>query len=116
MLPSFYQTNGDNGLWVFVLVTLIMGGAAAWTTGKAVAQTWRPPALLAFYGALLAFAVRFFQYALFEQPLLAVNNLAADYAVLVAIAAGGFLHARRRQMARQYPWLAASRAGSSRRP
>ena len=39
---SFYDT-GDNGLWIFLLVTVLMGGSAARATGSAIASTWRPP-------------------------------------------------------------------------
>ena len=30
------------GLFTFILITLILGGAGAWATGRAVAKTWRP--------------------------------------------------------------------------
>ena len=39
---SFYDT-GDNGLWIFLLVTVLIGGSAARATGAAIASTWRPP-------------------------------------------------------------------------
>jgi hypothetical protein len=39
---GIYET-GDNGLWIFLLVTVLMGGSAARATGAAIASTWRPP-------------------------------------------------------------------------
>ena len=33
---------GDNGLWVFILVTCVLGGTGALVSGRAMAQTWRP--------------------------------------------------------------------------
>ena len=36
------------------LLTLVLGGVGAWATGRAMAQTWRPLAMLALYMILLA--------------------------------------------------------------
>jgi hypothetical protein len=60
----------EGSLGVFVLVTVLMGGLAAWLTGRAIAQTWRPFWHLLIYIALLGAAVRFVHFALFEEPLL----------------------------------------------
>jgi hypothetical protein len=38
----FQLYAGDNLLLTFPLVTLGMGGAAAYLSGRAIAQTWRP--------------------------------------------------------------------------
>ena len=32
----------EQSIWLFLLVTVCMGGWAAWMTGRAVAITWRP--------------------------------------------------------------------------
>ena len=103
-MPSFYEA-GPNGLWVFLLVTVTLGGAAAWATGKAIASTWKPVWQFAGYTLLLAAAVRFFHYSLFGEPLLAPVNYVVDAAVLLAIAFGGHRATRARQMAEQYGWL-----------
>ncbi|MBL8564084.1 MAG: hypothetical protein JNM89_00035 [Hyphomicrobiaceae bacterium] len=107
-MPEIYQ-SGPNGLWVFLLLTVAIGGGAAWVTGKAIAETWRPVSQLVVYVLLIAAGVRFFHYALFEEPLLAAANFLVDAAVLLAAALAGFRVARARQMARQYGWLTASR-------
>jgi hypothetical protein len=60
----------EHSAWLFVLVTIVMGGAAAWQTGRSVAQTWRPFAILPLYIALLNLGVRFIHYALFGGMLL----------------------------------------------
>ena len=52
--------------WLFLLVTVLMGGWAAWMTGRACAVTWRPWIVLALYLVVLAAAVRFIHMALFE--------------------------------------------------
>ena len=100
---TFYET-GANGLWIFLLVTVLMGGAAARATGAAIASTWRPPWQLFGAAFLLACTVRFFHYALFSEPLLSVRNLVIDYAMVLLAAAIGYRRTRTRQMVEQYPW------------
>jgi hypothetical protein len=39
----------ESSAWLFLLVTVIMGGAAAWQTGRAVASVWKPRWQLVFY-------------------------------------------------------------------
>ena len=51
---------------LFFLITFLMGGWAAWMTGRACAQTWRPVSALVVYLLLLGIAVRFIHHALFE--------------------------------------------------
>lgn len=97
--------SGPNGLAVFVFVTLILGGAASWAAGRAVAMVWKPIWQLAFYMALMTFAVRFVQYALFHQPFLTVGNVLVDYLALSAFAMLGYRMMRTWQMGTQYPWL-----------
>ena len=104
MEMPIYPT-GPNGHWVFFLVTVLMGGAAAWVTGKAVAQTWRPLVQLFVYCALLTLGVRFLHYALFAEPFLPPAAVAIDFAVLLAAGLLGHRLMRARQMPTQYPWL-----------
>lgn len=103
-MDHIYAT-GDNGLWVFLLVTLTMGGTAAFVTGKAIAQTWRPAWQIPVYMVGLAGAVRFIQYALFEQPFVAPANLIIDALVLLVLGVAGYRAMRARQLPQQYPWL-----------
>ncbi|MCL2428330.1 MAG: hypothetical protein FWD12_03760 [Alphaproteobacteria bacterium] len=93
----------------FLLVTVLLGGGAAWQAGRAIAQTWRPwwQAVLYMFG--LGAAVRFIHYALFDGSLLSLPGYALDTAVAIGCAALGFRIARARQMARQYGCL--GRAG-----
>jgi hypothetical protein len=96
--------SGDKSFYVYMLVTVALGGAAARVTGSAIASTWRSPWQLLGAALLLACAVRFFHYALFAEPLLALRNFVLDYAVLLLFAASGFQLTRARQMVEQYPW------------
>lgn len=99
-----YET-GDNGLWIFLLITVLIGGGGAFVSGRAIAQTWRPFWHVPVYMLLLAAAVRFFHYALFWEVLLSLKNFVVDFAVLLLAAAIGYRTARTRQMAEQYGWL-----------
>jgi hypothetical protein len=106
-MTAIYASLGPHGFWVFLLVTVLMGGAAALATGRAIAQTWRPFWQLVFYTLLLALTVRFLHYSLFGQPLLAPGNLLLDWLVLAGAGAYGYHRSRRRQMVEQYGWLKA---------
>lgn len=92
----------EHSAWLFILVTVVMGGAAAWQMGRAIAATWRPFAVLPIYAALLTFAVRFIHYALFGGTLTSVHYLLVDFAVVLAFTALGWRMRRTRQMRRQY--------------
>src|SRR5690349_10686302 len=89
----------------FVLVTCILGGWAAWMTGKSCAQTWRPYSSLVVYLLLLSCAVRFIHYALFEGTLLTLQYYIVDSIILIALGTLGFRYTRTNQMAGQYHWL-----------
>ncbi|MFA5901567.1 MAG: DUF6867 family protein [Hyphomicrobium sp.] len=100
---SFYDTAG-HGPWIFLVVTVLMGGAAAHAAGSAIASTWRPPWQVFAAALLLTFAVRFFHYALFQEPLLSLKNFIVDYIVVATACSWGFRMTRVRQMVEQYPW------------
>jgi hypothetical protein len=109
MPASLYET-GPNGLWVFLLVTVILGGSAAYISGRAIAQTWRPFWHLPLYMLLLAACVRFFHYALFWEVLLSFQNYLVDLAVLMVLALAGHRATRAQQMRTQYGWIARKKA------
>jgi hypothetical protein len=88
-----------------VLVTGAIGGTAAWLTGQAIAQTWRPYWHLVLYILLLGAAVRFVHFALFEADLLALLSYIADTLFLLTVSSFSFRIARTSQMVMQYPWL-----------
>jgi uncharacterized protein DUF6867 len=90
---------------VFVLVTLILGGGAAWLTGRAAAQTWRPVWQVLVYCFMLGAAVRFIHFSLFGGTLLSLYYYAVDTAVCILFALAGFRAARAGQMVRQYGWI-----------
>jgi hypothetical protein len=87
------------------LVTGLIGGGAAWLSGRAIAATWRP--LWHAVGAmlLLGAAVRFVHFALFEAELLSLVSYLADTAFLLVVGGLAWRVTRARQMVTQYPWL-----------
>ncbi|MCB1536863.1 MAG: hypothetical protein KDJ44_19665 [Rhodoblastus sp.] len=91
-------------VWTFLALTLIIGGAGAFVTGRAMAQTWRERWKAVAYMVPLTAAVRFLHYALFGEPS-DLAHAAPTFILLTACALAGFAQARRRQMQDQYPWL-----------
>ena len=88
MPELIYDSSGENAWWIFVLVTVILGGGAAYLSGKAIAQTWRPYWHVPLYMVPLAATVRFFHFALFQEPLVSLKSFAVDF--LVALIAASF--------------------------
>ncbi|MCW5750502.1 MAG: hypothetical protein KIT81_05090 [Alphaproteobacteria bacterium] len=90
---------------VFIGLTVILFGAAAFMTGRAIAITWRPSWQLYPYGLLLGLTNRFFCFALFEEDLLSVGGFILDTLVILAIGTFAYKVTRAYKMVNQYPWL-----------
>ena len=88
-----------------LFVTGILGGLAAWATGKAIAETWRPFHQLVIYMVLLGGAVRFAHFALFGGDLVSVPSYLADMLYLLAVGSVSYRMTRTRRMVTQYRWL-----------
>lgn len=97
----YEETSG----WTFILVTVVMGGWAAWMTGKACAQTWRSYSSLFVYGLILGVAVRFIHFSMFGGSFVALQYYVVDTIVVLAIAFIGYRYTRAGQMVTQYYWL-----------
>ena len=95
----------ETGFGTFLLVTVFIGGGAAYLTGRAVALTWRPALQFVAYTIGLTFAVRFIHYALFHGTLLSLHYGLVDFIVLLAFGSLGFRFTRANQMATQYAWI-----------
>ena len=119
--------QADIAIWL--ALTLVLGGAGAMATGRALARTWRPAARLIPYALALACALSFLCWALFGVPvipasrliarglagdwgevLLGLSGLGTSFALLWAMGAAGFLLTRGRQMRVQYAFLASDPA------
>ena len=95
----------EPSFWLFFLVTCLLGGWAAWMTGRAIALTWRPVVQLIVYLLLLGGAVRMIHTTLFDGTLLSLQFYRVVTAILLAIGITGWRYTRARQRARQYRWL-----------
>jgi hypothetical protein len=104
-LPEFL--SDENSLGVFFLVTVALGGGAAWLTGRAIAATWRPAWQLAVYTLILSLAVRFVHFALFDRKLLSLHYYLVDYAICLGFGWLGFRLMRVSQMVTRYGWIIA---------
>ena len=108
----------EENIGVFLILTVILGGGAAYLTGRAMALTWRPAWMGMAYMTILGCAVRFFRYALFEgsfffyltndgylYPGIGFYYYLVDLVVLMGFAWLGYRVTRSGQMATQYAWI-----------
>jgi hypothetical protein len=97
----------------FLLVSVFLGGGAAWLTGRATALTWTSWAILVLYVVLLTMATRFIHFSLFHGSFYlppadfttALYFSVVDFIILMAAAALGRQITRARQMSTQYHFL-----------
>ena len=89
-------------LLLFLLITGLMGGLAAWQMGRAIAQTWRAFSALVLYAAMLTCGIRFLYFALFQGTLLSLHYFIVDFVVLFAAGVIGWRMQRAQQMRTQY--------------
>ena len=95
----------EPSIWQFFFVTCLLGGGAAWMTGRACAQTWRPMSSLVVFLLLLGIAVRFIHHALFEGTMFTLQYYVVDTIILLIIGTLGYRYTRANQMVTQYSWL-----------
>jgi hypothetical protein len=111
---GIFWTDTDNGLFVFVLLT-ILGAAAAMATGRALAKGWSSAWLILPAMAALSAAVRFLHFSLFQEDLASAHYYLVTLAVLLIAAGLAYKSMRAQQMATQYSW-AYEKAGLNWRP
>ncbi|MEI9404876.1 DUF6867 family protein [Mesorhizobium argentiipisi] len=92
-------------IWQFLFVTGLLGGGAAWMTGKAAAQTWSTYLRLFFYLLGLGIGVRFIHHALFDGTMFSLHYYIVDTIVLMILGFLGYQYTRTNQMVTQYNWL-----------
>jgi hypothetical protein len=95
----------ENSLAVFLLVSVVLGGGAAWLAGRAIAATWRPWWHIALYMLVLSLAVRFLHFALFDAKFLSLHYYLVDFAVCLGFGYLGFRLMRVSQMVTRYGWI-----------
>lgn len=94
-----------NSFAVFIGITVVLAGGAAWLMGQALASRWRPLWQVFPYALLMGLSDRFIIYALFDGELLSLGGFLVDTAVITAIALIAFRVTRVLRMVSQYPWL-----------
>jgi hypothetical protein len=102
-IPEFL--SAERSLGVFFLVTVALGGGAAWQAGRAIAATWRPWWHVVLYMLILGAAVRFIHFALFESVLISLHYYLVDTTVCLIFGLLGFRATRARQMVTRYGWI-----------
>jgi hypothetical protein len=95
----------EDSPWIFLIMTVIIGGGAAFLAGRGLASKWRPIWMAVAYMIPMGLALRFFHYALFDGVLLSLHYFITDTLVLVTGALLGYRLTRVSQMVSQYPWL-----------
>jgi len=101
-LAAFY---GQESLLQILFVTCLLGGGAAWIAGHTLANNWRPFWQTLLYLLLVAAAVRFVHFALFQADLFSPSAFVCDAAFLVLAGGLSWRMARVKRMVQQYGWL-----------
>jgi hypothetical protein len=99
---SFF-TEGSFG--VFLLLTVILGGGAAFLAGRSLAKDWRSVTSLLTFMIPVGAGVRFLHFALFQHPLFSLTHFISTTLILMGFAYLGYRLKRVSQMVTQYPWL-----------
>jgi Domain of unknown function (DUF6867) len=95
----------EDSAFHFVFVTLIMGGWAAWMTGKACASNWSRYPTLFIYLVILTAGVRFLHKAPFGGTLIAPYYFVVDLIFIQLIGLLSFRLKLVNQMVGKYGWL-----------
>ena len=78
------------GLLIFLAISVIIGGAASFAAGRALATRWRPLWQALVYALGIAAMLRFLHYALFAEPLLSAQAYGLDFAAALGFTLTGF--------------------------
>ncbi|WP_421694838.1 DUF6867 family protein [Aestuariivirga sp.] len=90
---------------IFLVLTVIMGGGAAFLAGRGLAMKWRPVWMAVLAMVPLTLGLRFLHYALFEADLTSLHYLVTDFLILLAFCLLGYRMTLAKKMVRQYPWI-----------
>lgn len=96
---------GVPSLVISFFITVLLVGFAAFMTGQAIANTWRPPWQLIPYCLLLGLADRFLIWGLFDDTDgQSITGYLIDTAFLMLVGFGAYRMTLARVMVKQYPW------------
>jgi hypothetical protein len=91
--------------WIFLILTVLMGGGAAFMAGRSLARGWKSPILLFIYMLVFTAGLRFLHFALFQSELTSLHYYISHGLVVMAAAFLGYRLALTKQMTEKYPWL-----------
>ncbi|MBG1231946.1 DUF6867 family protein [Aestuariivirga litoralis] len=91
--------------YVFLCITIILGGGAAFLAGRSLARGWKSPILLFFYMLIFTAGIRFLHFALFQAQLTSLHYYLSHGLVVMIFAFVGYRTTLAKQMTEKYPWL-----------
>ncbi len=100
----FWPETGGIELWLRLVVDFL-AVLAAIATGRSFAASWSPLWLIVPAMLVLAAAIQFLHYALFQEELLSAYYYGVGAVVLLIFAALGYRAKRALQMGSQYRWM-----------
>lgn len=100
-MSLFVETN----FWIFVLLTVVLGGGAAFMAGRSLALGWKPIPLLIVYMLIFGAGLRFLHFALFQGTLGSLQYYLSQTLIVALFALLGYRTTRVNQMTEKYPWL-----------
>jgi len=95
----------EQSFWLYLILTCLLAGGAAYMTGRALAIGWSPFWQLVLAILILGGATRFLHFALFDGELLSIHYYLTDTLTLIIIAAFAYRMTRTTQMITHYHWL-----------
>ncbi len=90
---------------VFVGLTLVAFGFAAFMTGQAVADGWKPAWVAVAYTPLLGVANRFLDWSMFGGPLVSGLGFLVEVGWMALVALVAHRLTMTQKMTTQYPWI-----------
>ena len=90
--------------FIFVILTVILGGGAAFMAGRNLAASWKSPWLLFIYMLIFTCGVRFLHFALFQNELTSLQYYFSHGLIIQASAFLGYRLTMARQMVEKYPF------------
>lgn len=99
------MVTGDAAYPLLVGIGTALAAGAAWLTGQAIAEAWRPAWQAVPAAILLSLADRFLAYALFGGSLLSGPAALVTLALVLALALVAYRLRQVTKMVSQYPWL-----------
>ena len=101
---SYLSFFVEQNTWIFIILTCLFGGGAAFAAGRSLALGWRPYPLLFVYMLIFTCGIRFLHFALFESVLTSLQYYISHGLVIQLCAFLGYRMTMARQMAEKYPF------------